>query len=122
MKKNFIDSQFTEIKNTFGSVFNVTFNKAGNIKIMLPNAHDFWVLYFTSNKRYMWRRHNPNGTYTSYCYPLNMNNRKITNLLIHETGVYEYYCVARHAEFWTVNEAIEYFKKYLKKYRSIIID
>ena len=118
MKNNFTESQFAEVKKVFGTVFNVTLNNGGNIKVMLPNARDFWVLYFTPSWRYMWRRHNPD----KYCYPLNMKNRKITNLLIHETGVYEYYCVARHAEFWTVNEAIEYFKKYLKKYRSIIID
>ena len=119
MKNNFTESQFAEVKNVFGTVFNVTLNKGGNIKVMLPNAREFWVLYFTPNGRYMWRRHNLD---TMYCCPLNMKNRKITNLLIHETGVYEYYCVARHAEFWTVDEAIEYFKKYLKKYRSIIID
>ena len=120
MNKNFTDSQFAEIKNTFGSVFNVTFNKAGNIKIMLPNAHDFWVLYFTSNKRYMWRRHNPNAIYTSCCYPLNMNSRNDLN--IDCDGKYKYYDASRHAEFATVNEAITYFKKYLKKYRSITID
>lgn len=119
MKNKFTESQFAEVKNVFGTVFNVTLNKGGNIKVMLPNARDFWVLYFTPNGRYMWRRHNLD---TMYCYPLNMKNRKSTNLLIHNSGVYEYYCAARHAEFWTVNEAIEYFKKYLKKYRSIIID
>ena len=35
---------------------------------------------------------------------------------------HKYYDASRHAEFETVNEAIAYFKKYLKKYRSITID
>lgn len=122
MKKNFTDSQFAEVKNVFGSMFNVSINRGGNIKIMLPNAHDFWVLYFTRNKRYLWRRHNPNGSYTSYCYPLNMNSRDDLDIWPGYTDSYRYYNFSRHAEFATVNEAIAYFKKYLKKYRSIAID
>lgn len=122
MKKNFTDSQFAEIKNVFGSVFNVSFNNGGNIKIMLPNACDFWVLYFTPNKRYLWRRHNPSGTYTSYCYPLNMNSRNDFDIYNGQNCSYKYYDLSRHAEFATINEAIVYFKKYLKKYRSIVID
>ena len=57
---------------------------------------------------------------SKYCYPLNMKSRNDLNICC--GGKYKYYDASRHAEFETVNEAIAYFKKYLKKYRSITID
>ena len=108
MKKNFTDSEIAFLKLMLGSKLNVSINRAGNIKVINPNepehrsywgctSHKFWVLYH-NNMGYLWRRHDGCG----YCYPLNIRPFDIKN-----------------SYFNSLNEALEYFVNYLKKYHNI---
>ena len=59
MKQNFTNEEVLAIFNAFGSKFNVRVNKAGNIDLVNPNRTnnlEHFVLYFTPNQRYLWRR------------------------------------------------------------------
>ena len=77
MKNNFSNSEFNVISEKIGSNGVVRINKSGNIDIRFNNTKDFewFVLYFTRNKKYLWRRHC--RTYYGKCeYPLNMKRDK----------------------------------------------
>ena len=105
MKSNFNDSELLSLFKTFGHKLNVRINKAGNIDVVNPkskNKNEHFVLYLTPNNRYLWRR----WFSPYYCYPLNMVKRKKEFKI-------------ENCEFNTVNEAIDYFKYYLKKYHKI---
>jgi len=127
MKNNYSESEVSNIKSIFGSTFNVRVNRAGNIELkpIDSNNNDFFVLYFT-NKRYLWRRLS-NGMFGIYAYPLNMKNRYRTSNIesySYDGKTYKYY--QRHwniedCKFDSVDDAINYFKDYIKKYRNITI-
>lgn len=119
MKNNFTDSEIAKFFKTFSNKLNVRINKAGNIDVINPNrTNDFehFVLYFTPNHRYLWRRFG-----RGYCCPLNMRNRyRVGEIHRSEWGSwYQRHFDLKDCEFDTVNDAIEYFKKYLKKYHNI---
>ena len=132
MKKNFTDSEIAFLKLMLGSKLNVSINRAGNIKVINPNepehrsywgctSHKFWVLYH-NNMGYLWRRHDGCG----YCYPLNMIGRKKEGnpfIYTDENGHThkEYYRPfdIKNSYFNSLNEALEYFVNYLKKYHNI---
>ena len=128
MKNNYSESEVSNIKSTFSSAFNVRVNRAGNIELkpIDSNNNDFFVLYFTANKRYLWRRLG-NGMFGTYIYPLNMKNRYRTSNIesySYEGKTYKYYL--RHwniedCKFDSIDDAINYFKDYIKKYRNITI-
>lgn len=130
MKNNFLENEVSSIKSVFGNDFNVIVNKAGNIKLTKINSDnsEYFVLYLTPNKRYMWRRFS-RGTYRDYnITPLNMRNRYRTgdiNSYEYNGKTYKYYSRnfdIRNCEFDSVIDAIEYFKSYIKKYRNIDLD
>jgi hypothetical protein len=121
-KNNFSNEQLLEIFNVLANKLNVRVNRAGNIDVINPNRKNHWehfVLYLTPNKRYLWRR----WFDRSYCYPLNMKNRKefekITYDYLGNERTYYHYDFSKHAEFDTVTEALDYFKKYMKKYHNV---
>ena len=121
-KKNFSNEQLLEIFNALSSKLYVRINRAGNIDVVNPNrknSMEHFVLYFTSNKRYLWRR----WFDYSHCYPLNMKNRKelekITYNYLGNEHTYYRYDFSKHAEFNTVTEALDYFKNYMKKYHNV---
>ena len=121
-KNNFSNEQLLEIFNALSSKLFVRVNRAGNIDVVNPNRKNHWehfVLYFTPNNRYLWRR----WFDRSYCYPINMKNRKDLDHAKFEgsysTYEYNYYNFAKHAEFNTVTEALDYFKAYMKKYHNV---
>lgn len=135
MKTNFITSEIETLVKTLGSKFIVNMNKAGNMKVINPaepnsisywrsdSKHGFWVLYKHANGNFIWRRHDGYG----YCYPLNMKGRKfqgpVRRVRNEETGRIEYWGYRpfqiNNAEFASFDEALNYFVKYLKKYRNI---
>ena len=120
MKNNFTDSEIAKIFKTFSNKLNVRLNKAGNIDVINPNRtnkYEHFVLYFTPNHRYLWRR----WFGCSYCYPLNMRNRyRVGEIHRYEWGNwYQRHFDLKDCEFDTVDDAIDYFKKYLKKYHNI---
>lgn len=132
MKSNFTALEFALVGINFGSIFNVSLNKAGNIKVVNPSTADkeFWVLYKLKNGNLLWRRHglcgSINGRY-HYCYPLNMVGRKregeIEKYIDKSTGK-TYYLAYRpyeikNSEFQTIEEAIEYFDNYIHRNNKI---
>lgn len=126
MKSNFTEAEILTVFGAFNNKFDVRVNKAGNIDLVYrfrTNKNEHFVLYFTQNGKYLWRRHIGWG----YCYPLNMRGRKrigpINKVVLYDGTVVKYY--ERHfnikdCEFETVNDAVNYFRNYLKKYRRII--
>ena len=125
MKSNFNEAEILTVFGAFNNKFDVRVNKAGNINLVYrfrTNPDEHFVLYYTQNKKYLWRRHIGNG----YCYPLNMVNRKRTGPIHKDiyNGKPFYWYTRRFdindCEFETVNDAVNYFRNYLRKYRRII--
>ena len=119
-KNNFSNDQKILIFNTLGSKLSVRVNRAGNIDVVNPNRinkFEHFVLYFSPNKRYLWRR----WFDREYCYPLNMRGRKrIGEIHREKWGTwYEREWNIINCEFDTVDEALNYFKGYMKKYHNV---
>lgn len=125
MKSNYTEAEILTVFGAFNNKFDVRVNKAGNIDLVYrfrTNKNEHFVLYFTQNGKYLWRRHIGFG----YCYPLHMVNRFRTGP-IHK-DMYDgkpFYWYQRHHdikdyEFDSVNDAVNYFRNYLRKYRRII--
>lgn len=147
MKKiNFTDSEVLNIVKTLSPRLNVRINKAGNITVSDPSENisniyqvaasfmqnypyrqkeirGYWTLYKIDNSKFLWRHHDGNG----YCYPLNMRGRKRIGEIHHETydgKTYSWYNRDWDMEkcmFNSVENALDYFVKYLKKYKNINI-
>ena len=125
MKNNFSENEVLNIKSVFGNDFNVRVNKCGNIELTPINQdnNEYFVLYLTSNKRYLWRRFSL-GLFGYKIFPLNMRNRYRTgdiNSYTYNGKTYKYYSRnwdIRNCEFDTVNESINYFKNYVNKYHK----
>ena len=126
MKNNFLENEVLRIKSVFSNDFNVRVNRCGNIELKPINScyDEYFVLYLTPNKRYMWRRFN-RGCFREYnITPLNMKNRYRTgdiNSYTYNGKTYKYYSRnwdIRNCEFDTVNESINYFKNYVNKYHK----
>ena len=124
MKNNFSNDQKNLIFNTLGSKLFVRVNRAGNIDVVNPNRKNEWehfVLYFSPNKRYLWRR----WFDKYYAYPLNMKGRKrIGEIHRGKWGDKEFTWYDRewniaNCEFDTVEDALDYFVNYMKKYHNI---
>ena len=122
--KNFSKEQVLNILNALGSKLCVRINRAGNIDVVNPNRTNEWehfVLYFTPNKRYLWRR----WFDKCYAYPLNMKGRKrIGEIHREKWGDKEFTWYSRewditNCEFDTVDDALNYYKKYMKKYHNV---
>lgn len=134
MKQNFLDIEISTVVSTLGSKLHISINRAGNIKVINNEepstrsyrgniSHGFWVLYHNESG-YIWRRHNGNG----YCYPLNMVGRKNDTsmspfIYTDENGrtrkaYYRPYDI-KNSHFSTFDEALNYFVKYLEKYKGI---
>lgn len=135
-KTLFTESEIANIISTLGNQFDVSVNKAGNIKVFNIEEHEnhscwgkvaygFWVLYKFENGTFLWRRHDGTG----YCYPLNMKGRKfegkVTKVRNRKTGKMEYWGYKPYTTsmsvFNTFEEAMNYFVKYLNKYRGITL-
>lgn len=125
MKNNFSENEVLNIKSVFGNDFNVRVNKCGNIELTPVNSNnnEYFVLYLTPNKRYLWRRFSL-GLFGYNISPLNMRNRYRTgdiNSYTYNGKIYKYYSRnwdIRNCEFNTVNESINYFKNYVNKYHK----
>lgn len=125
MKNNFSENEVLNIKSVFGNDFNVRVNKCGNIELtpINPDNDEYFVLYLTPNKRYLWRRFSL-GLFGYKIFPLNMRNRYRTgdiNSYTYNGKTYKYYSRnwnIRNCEFDTVNESINYFKDYVNKYHK----
>ena len=125
MKNNFSENEVLNIKSVFGNDFNVRVNKCGNIELTPINSdnNEYFVLYLTPNKRYLWRRFSL-GLFGYKSFPLNMRNRYRTgdiNSYTYNGKIYKYYSRnwdIRNCEFNTVNESIDYFKNYVNKYHK----
>lgn len=108
---NYTNTEVEFLTNKVGNKGKVRVNKCGNLEVKFNNTKDdeWFVLYFTRNKKYLWRRHAV--TYYGKCeYPLNMKRDKKTTIHSPYSGDYTYrpYCVD-NSEFTTFNEAIDYF-------------
>ena len=128
----FTESEFQTVKNVLIHDFTVTYNKCGNIKVRFerePNSYHgydgrltspFWVLYKYEDGKFLWRRHDGLG----YSYPLNMVGRKTLNYTErpHNHTFFDYrpYTISM-SYFDSFEEAMNYFVKYLKKYKGITV-
>ena len=123
MKNNFLENEVLNIKSAFSNDFNVRVNKCGNVELTPINSDngEFFVLYLTPNKRYLWRRFSL-GLFGYKIFPLNMRNRcnKIETYTFNgKTYKYSHRDFdIRNCEFDTVNESIDYFKNYVNKYHK----
>lgn len=130
MHKHFSDLEISAFGRMLGTDFNVRRNKAGNITVeYLPEFNEctkrgekFWTLYYTQEGTYLWRRHTGYG----YCFPLNGVGRKRlgpTEKWVDCYGKPHYWYPRafdiKNCAFDKFFEAIDYFIKYLKKYRHI---
>ena len=127
MKNNFTNEEIGIIFGTLSGKLNVRINKAGNIDVVNPkstNKYEHFVLYFTPNKKYLWRRWFDKG----YCYPLNMRNRKRIGEIHYDTwqgkkfAWYQREFDIKNCEFETVSDAVDYFVKYMTKYHFVNFD
>ena len=120
-KCNFSENELVSLINELGRKLSIRINRAGNLDVIKPNRtnpNEHFVLYLTSNNRYLWRR----WFSPYYCYPLNMKGRKRIGEIHHGDWGGTWYNRAwdiRNCEFDTVDEAITYFKGYMKKYHNI---
>lgn len=125
-KNNFTDQEIATIVKELSPKLNARVNKGGNITVVevASDGRVFWVLYYVGENRYLWRKHTWNG-YGTYCHPLNMVGRKRIGEIHRETyGThtftwYDREWDIRKCEFDSVENAVKYFKNYLKKYRHI---
>lgn len=122
MKINFTDSELKVVLQAIKNKLTMYVNRAGNITVMIPgDKTQKWTLYKTPSG-YLWRHIE---VFSGYTYPLNMKNRK-NGVIKHEyTGwdgkLHEYYSynIDKNCTFITVVEAVNYFKRYMTKYRNI---
>lgn len=84
----------------------------------------YWTLYNCDGGKFLWRRHDGTG----YCYPLNMRGRKRIgpiNKEVYNGRVFKWYRRESfnidNSYFNTFEDALNYFVKYLKKYKNISI-
>ena len=129
MKKNFTDQEFNTINNFFGNLFNVRFNKAGNITLewKIPYNYASYNRYMgkrTKTKFFTFYRPDWNdgkiiirvvtkdefGRYNYY--PLNMKNRKRIRT---KYGSWFSFNI-NNCYFDTLSEARNYFAKYIVRY------
>lgn len=113
MKNIFTNEEIQLFINKVGNKGKVRVNKCGNLEIKFNNTSEieWFVLYFTKNNKYLWRRH-AYTYYGKYEYPLNMKRdkpQKIKNSY-YKCGYYMYYPYSvENSEFNNVNEAFNYF-------------
>lgn len=131
MKKNFTEQEFNSFNKVFGNLFNVRFNKAGNITLewKIPYTYSSYNGYMgksTKTKFFTFYRPDWNdgkiilravtkdnfGNY-SY-YPLNMRNRKMIKYRFGSGLSFN----INDCYFNSVNEAISYFDKYILTYHQ----
>jgi len=132
-KTLFTNDEIATLTKVLGNKLQVSINKAGNVKVVNNaepktkrycfSGHGFWTLYKHADGTFLWRRHDGTG----YCYPLNMKGRKfkgtVSRVRNEHTGKIEYWGYKPYSidmsVFNTFEEAMNYFVKYLKKYRNI---
>lgn len=134
MKQHFTDQEFNSINKVFGNLFNVRFNKVGNITLewKIPYTYSSYNRYTgksTKTKFFTFYRPDWNegkiiirvvtkdnfGHYNYY--PLNMKNRKRIRT---KYGSWFSFNI-NNCYFNTMNEAIDYFDKYINRYHSRLI-
>lgn len=119
MKSNFNNIEFDILTKKVGNRGKVRINKCGNLEVKFINTEneEWFVLYFTRNNKYLWRRHA--YTYYGRCqYPLNMRRPTCEKGKTWDGENYYYrpYSV-ENSEFNTFNEAIDYFfRNYLDNF------
>lgn len=113
MKKTFFtDYEIATLTKVLGNKLQISVNKAGNVKVVNNAELDFWTLYKYADGTFLWRHHDGTG----YCYPLNMKGRKVKQHPYSDN--YRPYNI-KVSIFNTFDEALDYFIKYLEKYKYI---
>lgn len=145
MKQNFSNFDFKKVFNIFnGSIFDVRFNKAGNISLdakidELKNINNngifspygthspMWdkvsYVFYNYNGKILIRAVKWFGNYSNSIYPLNMNtkSRNVHQSMKYNGEVYNWtgYFV-KYSYFDNIDDAIVYFIEYLNLYHNII--
>lgn len=118
MTPNFDNNEISKVLSTIKNKLLMCINRAGNITIMIPgDKSQKWTLKIVEGK-YVWQRF---SFVTGYGYPLNMINRK--NLHREKSSysrrMLEWYRAFDNCSFDTIDGALEYFVKYMNKYKNI---
>ena len=125
MKNNFTRSEINILTDLIGKYAKIRINKAGNIEVKFNNTknEEFFVLYYTYDKKYIWRRHGYYCFGGTYCYPLNMRRLDKVKHIWHsyyDNKEHEYYYRPydiNNSCFNSVMDAFDYFmNKYLKNH------
>lgn len=128
-KSRFTAEEIAMVLYSVGNIFNVSINKAGNIKLEWKIPFETEVYYFGRSIKYYTIYKADNGkvimrgmTRTSHgriknVYPLNMPRKKTTVVTEYSTWTYQAYNI-EDSYFNTMENAMEYFENYLQKYHS----
>ena len=128
-KSRFTAEEIAMVLYSVGNIFNVSINKAGNIKLewKIPFETDvyyyghgtkYYQIYRPANGKIIMRgmTRTPNGGIRNV-YPLNMPRTKKTVVTEYSTWTYQAYNI-EDSYFNTMENAMEYFENYLQKYHS----
>lgn len=125
MKQNFSNFDFKKVFNTFnGNIFNVRFNKAGNITLDVKNGSVLNTEHPHSNHKFTFYS-TPNGVLIRHIsnwsvFPLNMSYK--SRHIDKETWggyTHDVYNI-KYSNFENIDDAIVYFIEYLNLYHNII--
>lgn len=127
-KSNFTPEEIANVIYSIGNLFNVSINRAGNIKLEWKIPVKTNVYYYGPGIKYYTIYKNNDGiimrgmTKTANgeirnVYPLNMPRTTKTVVTDYSTWTYQAYNI-KDSYFNTMERAMEYFENYLTKYHS----
>lgn len=125
MKSNFTPQEIANVIYSVGNIFNVTINKAGNIKLRWKIPFITHVNYEGKGEKFytFYKKHGKiiirsmtkaqSGIFN--VYPLNMKRTKAIGGYGDHTWTYQAYNID-DSYFNNIENALEYFETYLEKY------
>lgn len=127
MKLNFTPEEVASVVFDLGNIFNITINKAGNIKLRWKIPFMTSVYYFGEGEKYYTFYKKPEGiilramTKTESgvrnSYPLNMKRTKTTVKGMYGDYTYQAYNI-NDSYFKDIESALEYFNNYIEKFHT----
>lgn len=140
MKNNFSPEELAKIIERVGSKMKISVNRAGNVRLDNPNEPEkkimmfnkypvskgkgYWVLHKKDSVFYIYHR---DGNRAGHGYLLNTGGRTKTgdyylsyyDIFGRAHRVARYDFDRNNANFKTLDDALDYFMNYIKKYRNI---
>lgn len=127
MKSNFTAQEIANVIYSLGNIFNISINKAGNLKLRWKIPFKSPVYYFGDGEKYYTFYKRPEGiilrgmTKTKNgiinSYPLNMKRTKKVGGYGDNTWTYQAYNI-NDSYFNSIEDALTYFENYIEKYHA----